>query len=282
MTLLGKIFTGLIAVMSVLFLALAISVYATHVNWRDQALALQEKVSLQEKANTQLQERENDLKAAIALEQSARRMVLAALESKLKLRSDELARVQEELAKMTATEGQTAGALKTAQQELTNITNEVKGLRDTVRESQKDVDSQFEMVVKLTDEVNQMRRVKADLEDRQRPLQDELAAARSALGKLGVRVWDDEKGLFHTDVDRIPPKVLGVVVNVSDKDLVEISIGDDDGILVDHQLDVYRDDVYLGKVVVVKTSPDRAVAKIIPEYKKGTIKKGDNVTTKLS
>ena len=34
MTLLGKIFTGLILVMSVLFLGLAISVYATHVNWR--------------------------------------------------------------------------------------------------------------------------------------------------------------------------------------------------------------------------------------------------------
>jgi hypothetical protein len=32
MTLLGKIFTGLIVVMSVLFLGLAISVYATHVN----------------------------------------------------------------------------------------------------------------------------------------------------------------------------------------------------------------------------------------------------------
>ena len=73
-----------------------------------------------------------------------------------------------------------------------------------------------------------------------------------------------------------------MVVNVGDKDLVEISIGDDDGILVGHQLDVYRDDVYLGKVVVVKTSPDRAVAKIIPEYKKGTIRKGDSVTTKLS
>ncbi len=34
MTLLGKIFTGLIVMMSVLFLGLAISVYATHVNWR--------------------------------------------------------------------------------------------------------------------------------------------------------------------------------------------------------------------------------------------------------
>ena len=37
MTLLGKIFTGLIVMMSVLFLGLAISVFATHVNWRKLA-----------------------------------------------------------------------------------------------------------------------------------------------------------------------------------------------------------------------------------------------------
>ena len=36
MTLLGKIFTGLIVTMSVLFLGLALSVYATHVNWRER------------------------------------------------------------------------------------------------------------------------------------------------------------------------------------------------------------------------------------------------------
>ena len=117
--------------------------------------------------------------------------------------------MQEELAKMTATEGQTAGALKTAQQELTNITNEVKGLRDTVREAQKDVDSQFDSVVKLTDEINQMRRVKADLENRQRPLQDELAAAAERWASWESRVGRREGALFHTDVDRIPPKVFG-------------------------------------------------------------------------
>ena len=75
---------------------------------------------------------------------------------------------------------------------------------------------------------------------------------------------------------------MAIVVNVGDKELIEISIGDDDGILIGHQLDVYRDDAYLGKVVVVKTSPDRAVAEIIPEFKRGTIRKGDRVATKLS
>ncbi|MHB8863861.1 MAG: hypothetical protein ACYC6N_15770 [Pirellulaceae bacterium] len=292
MTLLGKIFTGLILVMSVLFLGLAISVYATHVNWRKvvsnptpasgEELGLEQKLKTQLDVNEQLKAKQNDLMAAIALEQAARRFALAALETKLKSRSDELERVQQELAKLTATEGTTAGALVTAQNELTNITNEVKALRDTVRATQKDVDHQFDIVVKVTDEINQMRRVKADLENRQRPLQSAVAAMKSAMDKLGVHVDVEKNGTVRTDVDRIPPKVDGVVINVGDKELIEISIGDDDGILVGHQLDVYRDDAYLGKVKIVKTSPDRAVAEIIPEFKRGTIRKGDRVATKLS
>ena len=40
MTLLGKILTILILVMSILFMAFAVSVYATHTNWRDQVTKL--------------------------------------------------------------------------------------------------------------------------------------------------------------------------------------------------------------------------------------------------
>mgnify|MGYP002350049311 FL=1 len=282
MTLLGKLFTVLILVMSVLFLGLAISVYATHVNWRAEAEGKKKEADVQLSVNQQLKDQQQDLMAAIALERSARRFALAGLETKLKSRSEDLERVQQELATMTNTEGVTAVALVTAQNELSSITAEVKALRDTVREAQKDVDHQFEVVVQATDELNQMRRVKTDLENRQRPLQAAVAAMKSAMDKLGVRVDVEQDGTVRTDVDRVPPKVDGLVINVGDKDLIEISIGDDDGILIGHELDVYRDDAYLGKVRVVKTSPDRAVAEVIPGFKKGTIRKGDRVATKLS
>ena len=173
MTLLGKIFTGLIFVMSVLFLGLAISVYATHVNWRKladntdpAAPGLKQQRDKQLEVNRQLKERQADLTASIALEQAARRFALAALETKLKARSDELERVQQELAKQTATAGTSAGALVTAQSELTAITTEVQALRDEVQAAQKDADGKFASMVTMTDEVNQMRRWKADLENR--------------------------------------------------------------------------------------------------------------------
>ena len=35
-------------------------------------------------------------------------------------------------------------------------------------------------------------------------------------------------------------------------------------------------------VVIVKTEPNRAVARVMPEYRKGLIRKDDRVTTRLS
>ena len=102
------------------------------------------------------------------------------------------------------------------------------------------------------------------------------------MDKVGVHVDIGQDGTVRTDVDRIPPNVKGVVVTVGEKNLIEISVGGDDGILVGHKLDVYREGAYLGKVIVLKTSPDRAVAEIIPDFKRGTIRKGDRVATKFS
>ena len=47
-------------------------------------------------------------------------------------------------------------------------------------------------------------------------------------------------------------------------------------------MEVYRKNTYVGRVEIVKVEPDRAVAKIIPEFRRGIIKKGDRVATKLS
>jgi len=292
MTLLGKIFTGLILVMSVLFLGLAISVFATHKNWRmvvsnpspkaGEQLGLEQQLERQLEINRQLKDMKADLTSAIAVEQAARRFALAALETKLKARSEELARVQQELAKLTATEGTTAGALVNAQNELTAVTGEVKQLRDDIRVARTDVDAQFQKVVKLTDELNQLQRIKRGLEVRQRPLLAQVAAMKGVMDKMGVHMDVEKDGTIRTDVDRIPPKVFGVVVNVGEKNLIELSLGSNDGIQVENTLDVYRDNAYLGKVKVLKISPNRAVAEIIPEYKRGTIRKGDRVATKFS
>ena len=82
-------------------------------------------------------------------------------------------------------------------------------------------------------------------------------------------------------IDKRPPMVEGKVLAVNQNDMVELSIGSDDGMKAGHTLDVFRATSYLGKVEVLTTATDRSVGKILPSYKKGIIQRGDNVTSRF-
>ena len=74
---------------------------------------------------------------------------------------------------------------------------------------------------------------------------------------------------------------VAVVTAVGDRNLIEISIGSDDGLHIGHRLHVYRNNVYLGSVVVLKTDPDRSVAQINEETQRGPVQVRDQVTATL-
>ncbi|MCG6157675.1 hypothetical protein [Rubinisphaera margarita] len=86
-----------------------------------------------------------------------------------------------------------------------------------------------------------------------------------------------------------PPVVSGLVVNATTDergavDLVEISLGADDGLVRGHRLEVWRsgeDARYLGQIELVYVDTDHAVGRLVDKAKNGIIKKGDNVTSKL-
>jgi hypothetical protein len=84
-----------------------------------------------------------------------------------------------------------------------------------------------------------------------------------------------------TPVDGIPPQVRGKVLAINQNNMIEISLGSDDGLRAGHTLEIFRASNYLGRVEVLSTSTDRAVGKIIPGFKKGAIQKGDDVATRF-
>jgi RNA polymerase sigma factor (sigma-70 family) len=87
-----------------------------------------------------------------------------------------------------------------------------------------------------------------------------------------------------------PPRVEGEIKKIdSQTKRVELNMGLDDGLIVGHELIVYRkaqsprsrEDQYLGRLRIVSVDPDNATAKVIenPDGKK--IKEGDSVSTEL-
>jgi len=274
MTLVGKIFTMLILVLSIVFMAFSMMVFATHKNWKDSAGKLQSKLqaatSANNEAKAELQRLQNDL----AREQAARKASLAALQVRATRAEETLTAKQNELATLAGAHSKATAAAEEAQRRLATLEDETKKLRDDLRGEQKKRDQMFSTVVNLTEKLNQAESLRQNLEEVNGQAVKQMSQMKMVLDRNGLAP--------DSLVAHIPPKVEGVVIDVNDKDLLEISIGADDGLKVGHSLDVYHGNTYLGRIVIRKTSPDRAVGQIQKEMQRGQIKRGDRVTTRFS
>ena len=284
MTLVGKIFTVLIFVMSIVFMSFAVMVFATHKNWKSFAdnaspkagekLGLKQQYEQLEILKKQADEQLNALKNDLANEQAARKQALAALQSQLTQALSKLAAQQAEYDRLLADNTTATTTAKEAQARLTALEAENLARREELRTVQKDLDDKFAQVVKLTDDLNQAESLKALLDERNKEAAFQMAQMKMVMDRNGLTI--------DSLVSHIPPKVDAVVLEVSDKDLVEISIGSDDGLKVGHSMEIYRGNTYLGRIVIRRTTGDRAVGQLVKELQRGQIKKGDRVTTKFS
>jgi hypothetical protein len=284
MTLVGKIFTMLILVMSIVFMAFSVMVFATHKNWKELATntdtAGGKKLGLEQQL-AQMKQQKDDAEAQVARlrdelknETAARAMVLGAMHTRAIRAEQELESKEAALQTLQTNHTQVAKAAEAAQARLETLETEVAGIRADLRTTEKDLDGKVIQVVKLTDDLNQAIALRNTEQEKNTQAVLQIAQMKMVMDAHGLAP--------DTLVAHIPPKVEGVVLEVSDKDLIEISIGKDDGLKEGHTLEVFRDNSYLGRIIIRRTAPDRAVGQILKELQRGQIKRGDRVSTKLS
>lgn len=282
MTLVGKIFTVLIFIMSLVFMSFAVMVFATHQNWRDLVKStdsskpgLERRLELKTAELTAAKAEHERTKQQLALEQASRRQALAALQTRLTTAEATVAQQEKELNDKTAALNLESEANKVAQTRLTQLEGEVATLRKETQLAQLDRDTQFSKVVELTDRLNQDEVKRQALEERSNQLNAQLAQMTMVMKAHGL----DANSLVS---NLEPINLNGIVLVVGDKDLIEISVGKDDGLREGHIMEVYRGDTYIGQIKIMKVAPDRAVGQINKDLKRGQVKKGDHVTTKFS
>ncbi|MAR11949.1 MAG: hypothetical protein CL681_18535 [Blastopirellula sp.] len=273
----------LIFVMSVGFLFLSLTVFATHRNWRAEVMrpeaangqpkGLKFQIQDQQEINENLRNELEASKRTLAAEKAARRAVIATLAKKVKELEAELTTQIADFQALQATNNTNANTLQQKTQYLANLTTEVEGLRQEIRDAQQERDEKVETVVALTDKVNSSNGQARQLAERRGQLLAQVTQLKQVMDAHGIRLTESP--------DLQAPPVDGFVTAVGSKDLVEISLGSDDGMRRGHRLEVYRDNKYLGSVIIQDTRPDRSVASIVANIRKGTIKVNDRVTTTL-
>jgi len=284
MNIIGKIFVFAVFVMSLVFMAFSVAIYSTHTNWRDEierspaearaGKPIGYKFQLEEarKERARLEEEITQLRSAVNTSETARDQVIAKIYTALEEKNKDLAALRKEKEDREKERSEALAELTAARGELRKATSDVDALRKEVQEQQAIVNTQVDRSSKLAAELHERESFLAIANERKAQLEKQVANARLLLQQSGL------------SIDSLPrdsvPKVSGVVTAVADNS-VEVSLGGDDGLQMGHELDVYRDDQYLGRVRVVNVKPDKAVAVVIREFVRGVIQRGDRVATRL-
>jgi chromosome segregation ATPase len=280
MNLVGKILTVVILGLSLVFMAFAMAVYATHKNWKKVVEDQVQELKTAEDRKDDLTNKRDQLERTLTAEKASAAQRCGQLETEaveLKKERDELKKTNDDIdAKLR----EAIADVKATHADLAILRDEVTGLRLDIRKAQKDREDHFNEVVRLTDELNQKADELARLKSRNNTLAQDFAKAQEVLRKFNLKPLPEA----YQDV---PPVVNGRVRAVTGEGAertVEISLGSDAGLRKGHQLIVYRQsagrNALVGRIEVVKTAYDKSVCKTLPPMQ-SAVQEGDLVASKI-
>jgi hypothetical protein len=277
MNFLGKLFIFLVLVFSIIFMSFAIVVYTTHRNWRE--LAQQQDTKLQAlNADINRLKTEHDLRveqldaARVAQVQQASK-----LESELQLLTATNTQIQKDIDALKQQERERLAALAATQKNNEDLANQVADLSKQKRDSELARDAQYAQMLAATEQRNQLVGQLETVMERNQQLTTEVARMTSAMQANGLDP--------AIDANAITPTVDGIVSQVRRSgglQLVEVSIGADDGIKAGDKVEVFRGNRYLGRLNIRETSPDKAIGEVMRSFQQGAIQEGDRVATRLN
>jgi hypothetical protein len=276
MNLLGKIFAMAILVLSVMFMTLSLAVYATHKNWKDEASQLQSQLT-QSRGALELKIAEfNRLETQLTGEVESVNQQVRKLETERVALVERNSVVQSELDQLKAERREATAMVAATQANNQRLADEVTGLRQDIRTNEQARDQAFHTTLTATEELHQKAGELRNSVERNRQLTEQVSGMTSVMDAKGIDP--------NTPPDAITPTVDGLVSRVrqvAGAQLVEVTIGSDDGLKQGNTVEVYRGGRYLGRLDIVKTSPDRAVGRVDRRFQQGSIQEGDRVATRL-
>jgi hypothetical protein len=271
MTLLGKVFTGLVFLLSVIFFSLAVAVNASHINWKQRADKFKQDASGAEERNRQLSSLLEDMKTELAIEQHARKSALASLQTQLAQAQGELQVQEATLAALQSAHTALVQTEQNTQVELKARTTDNELLRQQFKEAREDRNQIFQRLVAAKDQFNRLQGDFKTLTDRERQLAMEYTAAKEKLDVLDI----------SPDTLLEAPNVIGRVLAVAANGTVVVSLGRDDGMRAGFTLEVHRDGQYLGRLKVRRVEDNQSIAEVLTSHQKGYIRAGDRIDTRL-
>ena len=276
MNLIGKILVLLIVIMSIVFMGLAMTVYSSHENWHDQAQSLNKKLAESRAQLNQAKDAFDRMESKLSGDLEAIQQQIRKLESERTMLVDRNVGIQAELDQLKQQSRDRIAAVAATQQNNDRLVKEVTEQRQELRDSQQARDKDFGVMLDATEAQDQTQGELNIVRAQNQAITRQVARMSKLLRANGI-----DPGL---DPDFLMEPSDGIVSAVRRKgatQLIEVTIGADDGLQAGHTVEVFRGSKYLGRAEIISTSPDRAIGKLDRRFLRGQIQEGDRVATRL-
>lgn len=290
MSFVGKILVVIQLVLSVMFMAFAGAVYTAHLKWRDEALKQKAAVAQGDKKRADLETEISKIKAESAAKLTAADQLAAQLDAARKGLEADVARLKKESGDLQVARKTASGQSLIAAEDAEARKSEADNQRAINHELTATRDAEFAARVKQEDARRSLELALEAATAKNRDLLGRMAIYRQALESAGISAEITQLASKNSP----PPGVDGRITDIKParkqgaNEVVEVSLGSDDGLKLGHEMTVYRSGLngsqrarYLARIRIVSVTPDLAVAQVIESSRNGVIQKGDNVTTKF-
>jgi len=275
MNLLGRLFIVLIFIGSVMFMAMSIALYATHTNWRTHANDLNQRLTQRTQELAELQRQKDVMEAALNLEirsQIGRNVALAGRVRQLTQDNEE---ARNDLVDLRQQLDAQVAAVASVSSETARLRARLDGANEMNFRSQNEWAAMSTDLIRKTDEAHGLAIQVANYQAISSQLTRDYRDAVEVLRRLGVTA---DLALLASQP---PAGIRGSVTEVRGG-VVEISIGSDSGLARGQHLDIVRNregrSSYIGKIEITNVAADRAVGRVMPEFRRGVVQRDDEVT----
>ena len=288
MSFLGKLLVGLQFVLSIVFLTFAGAVFTTQQNWMNEKSRVEKTLADVNREKEQLLEEKRNVETRLTNELTVEKMNAAEARGKAETSEAKLEIAEKELVAAKTTSDEQRTLAKLATEEARQRRDEALAQRAINNDLHKLLNQKNEKNKALEDIVFNKTVEEKAMQDKHTKLLADYAIFQKIIAANGLPTDPKKVAGMQTP----PPAVDGEVLETkrggrSGSDLVEFSLGADDGLAEGHKLFVFRPAAgeraakFLGEIKIVYVTPDKSVGTVVSRAKNGIIEKGDHVTSKL-
>lgn len=284
MTFLGKILVVVNLVMSCIFMAFAVMVQTARLDMKAQRDKASADVSRLTSEKNNLNDEKSKLDADYKAQQEKHKQEMATADAELKKRQGQIEQFKAQLAQHQQESGAALTEMKTAQTQQAERTTEVTGLKARRDELMRKTAELTTQKADLQDKLTQSNNDLESLRTRNQQLEERFKELSQYVMRRTGSMPDDVELKRAAEGGPPPPPDVRGIVNLVDQTgrFIELSIGEDDGLLKGQELEVWRtkpDPKYIGKVRIMTTYPTKSVAQPVSSVRQ--IQKGDEVGPRI-